>query len=209
MRTIAVAMQKGGVGKTTVAVNLAMTLCDRGARQVCLIDMDLAFGDVAITMQLFPSHSIEHAIGAEDTLDYGSLDGLLTRHESGLMVLAAPSLPDAHDRVTPTLVSRMIRTLKEKFDFVVIDTAPAFDDGRSVASPRANTLAKSRLCSVCLCVGSQPPPSPIWLRVMASAPPWRKRCDHQGRCASLGSCYTSRIPNGCSADDCDGGDKFQ
>lgn len=127
-KVISVFSPKGGVGKTTMAVNIALALSDRGARQVCLIDMDLAFGDVAITMQLFPSHSIEHAIGGEDTLDYGALDGLLTRHESGLMVLAAPSLPDAHDRVTPTLVTRMIRTLKEKFDYVVIDTAPAFDE---------------------------------------------------------------------------------
>ncbi len=139
-KVISIFSPKGGVGKTTVAVNLAMTLSDRGARQVCLIDMDLAFGDVAITMQLFPSHSIEHAIGAEDTLDYGSLDGLLTRHESGLMVLAAPSLPDAHDRVTPTLVSRMIRTLKEKFDFVVIDTAPAFDEQTLTALDETDDL---------------------------------------------------------------------
>lgn len=139
-KVIAVFSPKGGVGKTTMAVNLALALSDRGARQVCLIDMDLAFGDVAITMQLFPSHSIEHAIGGEDTLDYGALDGLLTRHESGLMVLAAPSLPDAHDRVTPTLVTRMVRTLKEKFDFVVIDTAPAFDEQTLTALDETDEL---------------------------------------------------------------------
>ncbi|MCB0905928.1 MAG: AAA family ATPase [Nocardioidaceae bacterium] len=139
-KVISVFSPKGGVGKTTMAVNLALALSDRGARQVCLIDMDLAFGDVAITMQLFPSHSIEHAIGAEDTLDYGALDGLLTRHESGLMVLAAPSLPDAHDRVTPTLVTRMVRTLKEKFDYVVIDTAPAFDEQTLTALDETDEL---------------------------------------------------------------------
>jgi pilus assembly protein CpaE len=139
-KVISVFSPKGGVGKTTMAVNLALALSDRGARQVCLIDMDLAFGDVAITMQLFPSHSIEHAIGGEDTLDYGALDGLLTRHESGLMVLAAPSLPDAHDRVTPTLVTRMVRTLKEKFDYVVIDTAPAFDEQTLTALDETDEL---------------------------------------------------------------------
>ena len=60
-RSITVFSPKGGVGKTTVAVNLALALADRGARQVCLVDLDLAFGDVAITLQLFPSHTIEHA----------------------------------------------------------------------------------------------------------------------------------------------------
>lgn len=139
-KVISVFSPKGGVGKTTMAVNLALTLGDRGARQVCLIDLDLAFGDVAITMQLFPSHSIEHAIGSEDTLDYGALDGLLTRHESGLMVLAAPSLPDAHDRITPGLVSRMIRILKEKYDYVVIDTAPAFDEQTLTALDETDEL---------------------------------------------------------------------
>jgi pilus assembly protein CpaE len=127
-KVISVFSPKGGVGKTTSAVNLAVTLMDRGARRVCLIDLDLAFGDVAITMQLFPNHSIEHAIGSEDTLDYPMVEGLLTRHESGLMVLAAPSLPDAHDRISARLISTLIRALKEKFDYLVIDTAPAFDE---------------------------------------------------------------------------------
>src|SRR5688572_16036269 len=127
-RIVTVFSPKGGVGKTTVSVNLALALADKGARQVCLVDLDLAFGDVAITMQLFPSHSIEHAIGAENALDASIVDPLLTRHADSLMVLAAPSMPDARDRVTPALVSRMLRTLQQQFDFVVVDTAPNFDE---------------------------------------------------------------------------------
>jgi pilus assembly protein CpaE len=127
-KVIAVFSPKGGVGKTTIAVNLALALTEKGARRVCLVDLDLAFGDVAITMQLFPTHSIEQAIGAEDALDVEMLDGLLTRHQDSLMVLAAPPHPDTRERVTPLLVSRIIRTLRETFDFVVIDTAPAFDE---------------------------------------------------------------------------------
>ena len=91
-RVVSIFSPKGGVGKTTMAVNLALILADRGARQVCLVDLDLAFGDVAITMQLFPSHSIEHAIGSEDSLDYEAIDGLLTRHESA---------PDGAGRTEP------------------------------------------------------------------------------------------------------------
>lgn len=127
-KVVTVFAPKGGVGKTTTAVNLSLAISDRGVRKVCLVDLDLAFGDVAITMQLFPSHTIEEAIGGEEHIDESLVESLLTRHEDSLMVLAAPSLPDARDRVTSRLVSRMLRTLKSQFDYVVIDTAPNFDE---------------------------------------------------------------------------------
>ncbi len=125
---ITVFSPKGGVGKTTTSVNLALALSQGGAYKVCLIDLDLAFGDVAITMQLVPAHTIEEAIGSEEQLDSTLIETLLTRHEDSLMVLAAPALPDARDRITARLVSRMLRTLKQEFDFVVVDTAPTFDE---------------------------------------------------------------------------------
>ncbi|MXG90783.1 AAA family ATPase [Nocardioides flavescens] len=127
-KVISVFSPKGGVGKTTLSVNLALALAEKGARRVCLVDLDLAFGDVAITMQLFPTHSIEQAIGAEDSVDVEMLDSLLTRHQDSLMVLAAPAHPDTRDRVSPQLISRIVRTLRETFDFIVIDTAPSFDE---------------------------------------------------------------------------------
>lgn len=127
-KVVTVFSPKGGVGKTTMSVNLALALTERGARKVCLVDLDLAFGDVAITMQLFPTHSIEQAVGSEDTIDQAMLDGLLTRHKDSLMVLAAPAHPDVRERVTPVLISRILKTLKSEFDFVVVDTAPTFDD---------------------------------------------------------------------------------
>lgn len=127
-RIVTVFSPKGGVGKTTVSVNLALALADRGARKVCLVDLDLAFGDVAITLQLFPNHTIEHAIGSEDAIDAPLLESLLTRHADSVMVLAAPNHPDVRERVTPMLVSRVLKALRESFDYIVVDTAPAFDE---------------------------------------------------------------------------------
>ena len=127
-KIVTVFSPKGGVGKTTMAVNLALALTDRGARRVCLVDLDLAFGDVAITMQLFPTHSIEQAVGSEEGMDAEMLAGLLTRHHDSLMVLAAPSHPDVHERITTPLVQAVLRQLRESFDYVVVDTAPAFDE---------------------------------------------------------------------------------
>src|SRR6476660_7955158 len=125
---ISIFSPKGGVGKTTVAVNLALALTDKGARQVCLVDFDLAFGDVAITLQLFPSHTVEHAIGSEDDLDAPLLNSLLTRYQDSVKVLAAPSHPDVRELISPLLISKVLRTLRTMFDYIVVDTAPAFDE---------------------------------------------------------------------------------
>ena len=95
---IAVFSPKGGVGKTTIAVNLALALTDKGSRQVCLVDFDLAFGDVAITLQLFPTHTIEQAIGSEGNVDVALLD---------VAADPLPGLPQGarRRRATPTSVS--------------------------------------------------------------------------------------------------------
>lgn len=132
-RVVTVFSPKGGVGKTTASVNLALALADKGARKVCLVDLDLAFGDVAITMQLFPTHSIEQAVGSEESVDLSMVEGLLTRHQDAISVLAAPAHPDVRERVTPLLISRILRALKDGFDYVVVDTAPSFDDATLTA----------------------------------------------------------------------------
>jgi len=126
-RVITVFSPKGGVGKTTMAVNLGMALGQAGA-DVCVVDLDLAFGDVAITMQLIPEHTITDAAASEDDLDFALLQRLLTRHQSGLTILAAPTHPEGRDLITATLARRVIQTLRRHFDYVVIDTPPGFDD---------------------------------------------------------------------------------
>jgi pilus assembly protein CpaE len=125
---ITVFSAKGGVGKTTLATNLAATLADNGKRSVCIVDLDLALGDVSIVMQLFPIHTIADAVGMEGSLDPQAVEGLLTQHSPGLSVLVAPVQPDAKDRIKGDLVSRVLHILKERFDVIVVDTPPAFDD---------------------------------------------------------------------------------
>jgi pilus assembly protein CpaE len=127
-RVITIFSPKGGVGKTTVAVNLAEALLEKGRQRVCLVDLDLAFGDVAITLQLVPQHTIDETVGFEDHLDFNLLDDLLTRHDDGLAILAAPTSPDGKDRISVSLVRAVLRTLRDHFDYVVIDTAPGFED---------------------------------------------------------------------------------
>ena len=128
-RVITVFSAKGGCGKTTISTNLGAALADKGRRSVVVLDLDLAFGDVAIALQLFPSHTIADAVPlGEQNLDIGGLQALLTPHSPGLTTLVAPVEPGAADTIPATLVTRIIEVLRENFDFVVIDTPPAFDD---------------------------------------------------------------------------------
>jgi len=126
-RVFTVFSPKGGVGKTTMSVNLGIALTIAGSR-VCVIDLDLAFGDVAITMQLIPKHTIAEAAESEEDLDFSMLQTLLTRHTSGLSILAAPTHPEGRDRISSSLVRRVIQNLRHDFDFIIIDTPPGFDD---------------------------------------------------------------------------------
>lgn len=124
---ITVFSPKGGVGKTTMSVNIALALTSLGSR-VCIVDLDLAFGDVAITLQLIPSHTLADAAGFEDQLDWSMLQSITTEHRTGLCVLAAPTNPEGRERITATLVRRVLGQLREHFDHVVVDTPPGFDD---------------------------------------------------------------------------------
>ena len=126
-KLITVFSPKGGVGKTTLAVNLGIAL-SKDQRRVCLVDLDLGFGDVAITLQLFPARTIADAVPLELDLDMASLEPLLTPHRNGISALVAPVQPDAKDSIPPSLVSKILVTLKQNFDYVIVDTSPAFDE---------------------------------------------------------------------------------
>jgi len=119
---------KGGVGKTTLAVNLGIALADKGAKRVCVVDLDLGFGDVAITLQLIPARTMADAVAFESGLEFSVLEPLLTPHSTGITALVAPVQPDARDSIPASLVGRILAMLKENFDYVVVDTAPTFDE---------------------------------------------------------------------------------
>lgn len=125
-RVITVFSSKGGCGKTFLSTNLAVAL-SRGGAEVALVDLDLHFGDVAIMLHLFPSHTIYDA--AENPgLDALSLKSLLTRHDSGVWTLVAPTEPTIADTINPGAIGSILKLLRSAFDYVVIDTPPAFSE---------------------------------------------------------------------------------
>ena len=118
---------KGGCGKTTVATNLAASL-SRAGRRVCLVDLDLAFGDVAIALQLFPQRHIADAVAMSGGIDRSAAAALVTPHSENLDTILAPVEPGAGESVSAALVGELLQTLKTMYDVVVVDTPPAFTD---------------------------------------------------------------------------------
>ncbi|HWD45857.1 MAG TPA: P-loop NTPase [Actinomycetota bacterium] len=117
---------KGGCGKTFLATNLAVAL-SRGGAEVALVDLDLHFGDVAIMLHLFPSHTLSDA-AQNPGLDALSLKSFLTHHDSGIWALVAPTEPTAADTINPGAIGNILKLLRTAFDYVVIDTPPAFSE---------------------------------------------------------------------------------
>lgn len=122
-RIIAVFSGKGGTGKSVLATNLAVALAAGGKRRVCLIDLDLAFGDVAIMLGLAPERTIVGAIPVADRLDETGLRTLLTRHQSGVDILLAPVQPADAERVSRDLVTEILHLARGMFDVIVVDCA--------------------------------------------------------------------------------------
>jgi pilus assembly protein CpaE len=127
-KVITVFAGKGGVGKSTIATNLAATLADGGRRRVLLVDLDLQFGDVGILLQLVPEHSITDAIAMAGRLDAEALRSLVTVYRPGMDTLLAPAGPAEGDHVSRELVREVLTVARSAYDFIVIDTAPYVSD---------------------------------------------------------------------------------
>lgn len=122
---ICVLGSKGGVGKTVAATNLGAALATRGKR-TALVDLDLQFGDVALALGLAPETTLFDLAVSGGSLDSDKLDDFMLRHPSGLRVLAAPARPDQAVSVTAQMMATVYSLLRQEYDFVVVDTPPAF-----------------------------------------------------------------------------------
>ncbi|HHX01609.1 MAG TPA: response regulator/pilus assembly protein [Firmicutes bacterium] len=122
-QVIVVFSAKGGVGKTTIATNLAVSL-RKQQQEVILIDLDLQFGDVPLLLDLNVKRSMAdwHHDGRE------AIEDFLLKHESGLKVFASPQTPEQGELITGEHISQMITELQPLADFLVIDTPQFFHE---------------------------------------------------------------------------------
>ena len=120
---------KGGCGKTTLAINLGVALAKQSANaRVCVVDLDLSFGDVAISLQLSPLRTIADGLPMVGHLDMAGTASLLTAYQPGLAMLLAPVTPGDAEKVPPRLVGELLGVLRNMFDYVVVDTPAAFSE---------------------------------------------------------------------------------
>lgn len=127
-KVIAVTAAKGGVGKTTVATNLAVGLGKIAPMSTVLVDLDTQFGDVDTVLRIVPEHTLKDAVtgaGAQDTM---VLKTLLSVHPASIYALCAPSDPADSNRISGGQITRVLQQLASEFQYVVIDTAPGLGE---------------------------------------------------------------------------------
>ncbi len=125
-RIIAVFSPKGGVGKTTLAVNLAVSIADRRHEPVALVDLDLSFGDVAPMLAINPSLTIHDV--SQSGVDPATLDQAMTHLQPNVFVLAGPKAPEQAEDVTPASLVKIIEILRENYAYIVLDLAPGYQE---------------------------------------------------------------------------------
>ncbi len=112
---------KGGVGTSTVAVNLAVQLTHITKKRIGLLDFGFPLGHVALLLDMQPRFRVRDAIDNLDRLDAHFFNGLLTRHKSGLEVLAGTAYTDEWLRFSLPALVRLIYVAQGAFDYVVLD----------------------------------------------------------------------------------------
>jgi pilus assembly protein CpaE len=125
---IGVFSPKGGVGKTTIATNIAIGLGKVAPMSVVIVDLDLQFGDVASGLYLDPEHTVTDAVSPAASQDSLVLKAFLTVHPGSIYALCAPTTPIEADEITPDQISRLLEQLSEQFQYVVVDTAPGLPE---------------------------------------------------------------------------------
>ncbi len=120
---------KGGVGRTTLAVNLAVALAGEQRQTVTLVDGSFQFGDVGVLLNLNPKNkSIIDVVTDPGAIDEELVDTTLIHHSTGIKVLLAPPSPEMAELVTVEQIRRMMNRLRATNDFTVIDLWPHFND---------------------------------------------------------------------------------
>jgi pilus assembly protein CpaE len=139
-QVIVVASPKGGVGKTTIAVNLAALLAEYSPGEVVLLDLDLQFGDVATVLDLEPEYTVADALSSSSA-DSMLLRTLLVAHPAGFHVLCGAEHPAETGAVSGDLVRKLVSQFSSTFRYVVVDTSAGLQEETLASLEEATDVA--------------------------------------------------------------------
>jgi pilus assembly protein CpaE len=120
-RLVAISGTRGGVGTTTLATSIAWLIAHERRRRVVLVDLDLQFGTVALSLDLEPSHGLREALENPSRIDGLFMDRVLVQHSERLFVLSAEESPDETLLLDYGAVELLMTELRNKFHYVIVD----------------------------------------------------------------------------------------
>jgi len=140
-KMIAVAGATGGVGCTSIAVNIGCNLAANPENSVALVDLDLALGDADVFLDSIPDYSLLDVTENVARLDFQLLRKSLTKHSSGLYLLPRPVQLQDLTAINPDSLRKVIGLLRASFTHVVIDTSKSFSEVDLTAMELVNEVA--------------------------------------------------------------------
>ncbi len=157
-QVIPVFSTKGGVGKTFISTNLAVSLAQHTGEKVVLIDLDLDFGNAALALNLIPRYTINDVVNEIRNLDQELMESYLIPHRSGIKVLAANAKPQMTEFINEEHTGLIIKVLQSAYDYVVVDMParfysavdPAFQEADLLMLVTTQDLATIRNIKACL-----------------------------------------------------------
>jgi pilus assembly protein CpaE len=131
---------KGGVGVTTIAINLAVNIHELTSKPTILVELDLNAGDVTTFLNLRAAYTMSDVTSNIGKLDRTFLQSVITKHESGIYVLADPQRVEEAVSISAEDVRKVLTLLKSMFAYIILDTEPAFNDRTKTAIDMSNLL---------------------------------------------------------------------
>jgi pilus assembly protein CpaE len=147
-KLISVFSKTGGVGVTTLAVNLGVALAQEHSKRAALVDLNLQHGDAASLLNLEPRYSIIDACESGDHVDSDKLQSCMSPHPSGLSILSEPPHPTASDEVSAHQMQMVLQQLRAIYPYVIIDTPHSFEPRLMAALDLSSTILLTTVATI-------------------------------------------------------------